>query len=194
MFIKSPQPKSSFLSNEKDMEIIIGKMLKNERLKRLLFYTTRDALDKPNITEDQTIDLIGKNIKTVPKLYVDKDVLNYVYITFDNFSPSGNPEFRDNIIMFDVICHYDQWQLKDFALRPFKIAAEIDSMFNKSKLTGIGELQFLGATQENYSDEFAGVCLIFAAVHGEEDKKFMPNPADEEQFLKDWKDLNAPDE
>lgn len=194
MFIKSPQPKSSFLSNEKDMEIIIGKMLKNERLKRLLFYTTRDALDKPNITEDQTIDLIGKNIKTVPKLYVDKDVLNYVYITFDNFSPSGNPEFRDNIIMFDVICHYDQWQLKDFALRPFKIAAEIDSMFNKSKLTGIGELQFLGATQENYSDEFAGVCLIFAAVHGGEDKKFMPNPADEEQFLKDWKDLNAPDE
>lgn len=194
MFIKSPQPKSSFLSNEKDMEIIIGKMLKNERLKRLLFYTTRDALDKPNITEDQTIDLIGKNIKTVPKLYVDKDVLNYVYITFDNFSPSGNPEFRDNIITFDIICHYDQWQLKDFALRPFKIAAEIDSMFNKSKLTGIGELQFLGATQENYSDEFAGVCLIFAAVHGGEDKKFMPNPADEEQFLKDWEDLNAPDE
>lgn len=194
MFIKSPQPKSSFLSNEKDMEIIIGKMLKNERLKRLLFYTTRDALDKPNITEDQSIELIGKNIKTVPKLYVDKDVLNYVYITFDNFSPSGNPEFRDNIIMFDVICHYDQWQLKDFALRPFKIAAEIDSMFNKSKLTGIGELQFLGATQENYSDEFAGICLIFAAVHGGEDKKFMPNPADEEKFLKDWEDLNAPDE
>lgn len=194
MFIKSPQPKSSFLSNEKDMEIIIGKMLKNERLKRLLFYTTRDALDKPNITEDQSIELIGKNIKTVPKLYVDKDVLNYVYITFDNFSPSGNPEFRDNIIMFDVICHYDQWQLKDFALRPFKIAAEIDSMFNKSKLTGIGELQFLGATQENYSDEFAGICLIFAAVHGGEDKKFMPNPVDEEQFLKDWEDLNAPDE
>lgn len=194
MFIKLPQPKSSFLSNEKDMEIIIGKMLKNERLKRLLFYTTRDALDKPNITEDQSIELIGKNIKTVPKLYVDKDVLNYVYITFDNFSPSGNPEFRDNIIMFDVICHYDQWQLKDFALRPFKIAAEIDSMFNKSKLTGIGELQFLGATQENYSDEFAGICLIFAAVHGGEDKKFMPNPADEEQFLKDWEDLNAPDE
>lgn len=194
MFIKSPQPKSSFLSNEKDMEIIIGKMLKNERLKRLLFYTTRDALDKPNITEDQSIELIGKNIKTVPKLYVDKDVLNYVYITFDNFSPSENPEFRDNIIMFDVICHYDQWQLKDFALRPFKIAAEIDSMFNKSKLTGIGELQFLGATQENYSNEFAGICLIFAAVHGGEDKKFMPNPADEEQFLKDWEDLNAPDE
>nr|DAD78717.1 MAG TPA: hypothetical protein [Siphoviridae sp. ctB3v5] len=36
--------------------------------------------------------------------------------------------------------------------------------------------------------------MIFAAGHGGEDKKFMPNPADEEQFLKDWEDLNAPDE
>jgi hypothetical protein len=27
---------------------------------------------------------------------------------------------------------------------------------------------------------------MYEAVHGEEDKKKMPNPADEEQFLKDW--------
>ena len=83
--------------------------------------------------------------------------------------------------------------LKDFALRPYKIAAEIDSMFTNQRLTGIGKLQFIGATQQNYSDEFAGICLIYAAVHGEEDKKNMPNPNDEEQFLKDWEDLNAPD-
>lgn len=193
MFIKSPQPKSSFLSNEKDMNLIISKILKNERLKRLLYYTSRDALDKQNLTEDQSLELLNKNIKLVPKLYVDSPVLNYIFISFDNFSPSGNPEFRDNIIEFDVVCHYDQWMLKDFALRPYKIAAEIDSMFTNQRLTGIGKLQFIGATQQNYSDEFAGICLIYAAVHGEEDKKNMPNPNDEEQFLKDWEDLNAPD-
>lgn len=193
MFIKSPQPKSSFLSNEKDMNLIISKILKNERLKRLLYYTSRDALDKQNLTEDQSLELLNKNIKLVPKLYVDSPVLNYIFISFDNFSPSGNPEFRDNIIEFDVVCHYDQWMLKDFALRPYKIAAEIDSMFTNQRLTGIGKLQFMGATQQNYSDEFAGICLIYAAVHGEEDKKNMPNPNDEEQFLKDWEDLNAPD-
>ncbi len=193
MFIKSPQPKSSFLSNEKDMNLIISKILKNERLKRLLYYTSRDALDKQNLTEDQSLELLNKNIKLVPKLYVDSPVLNYIFISFDNFSPSGNPEFRDNIIEFDVVCHYDQWMLKDFALRPYKIAAEIDSMFTNQRLTGIGKLQFMGATQQNYSDEFAGICLIYAAVHGEEDKKNMPNPNDEEQFLKDWEDLNAPE-
>lgn len=190
MFIKEQLPKSSFLSTEKDMNLIVSKMIKNERLKRLLHYTTRDALERNNITEDETLALFGKNIKIVPKLTVDNSVLNYVIISFDNFTPSGNPEFRDNIIEFDIICHFDQWNLKDFSLRPYKIAAEIDSMFNGKHLTGIGELNFLGANQIILTDEFAGLCLMYTAVHGEEDKKFMPNPADEAQFLKDWEALN----
>jgi hypothetical protein len=37
-------------------------------------------------------------------------------------------------------------------------------------------------------DSHAGLCLLYRAVHGEEDKKKMPNPIDEEQFLKDFED------
>ena len=184
-------PKSSFLSMEKDMNLIVNKMFKNERLKRLLYYNSRDALRRPNITEDQALDLIENNIKIVPKMYVDGSVLSYIIINFKNFTPSENPEFRDNIIEFDIICHFDQWQLEDFALRPYKIAAEIDSMFNNTHLTGIGELHFVGATQTVLTDEFAGVCLLYEATHGGEDKKFMPNPKDEERFLKDFKELTS---
>ena len=186
MVKKMPLAKSSFLSTEKDMNLIVSAILKNERLKRLLHYTTRDALNRKNLTEDESLELFGKNIKLVPKLSVDNSVLNYLIISFDNFTPSENPEFRDNIIEFDIICHFDQWQLQDFALRPYKIAGEIDSMFNGKHLTGIGELNFLGMNQMILTDEFAGLCLMYSAVHGEEDKKFMPNPADEEQFQQDW--------
>ena len=186
-------PKSSFLSMEKDMNLIVNKMFKNERLKRLLYYTDKNALNRPNLTEDQALELINNNIKIVPKMYVDGSVLNYIIINFKNFTPSENPEFRDNIIEFDIICHFDQWQLQDFALRPYKIAAEIDSMFNNTHLTGIGTLQFVGATQTVLTDEFAGVCLLYEATHGGEDKKFMPNPKDEERFLKDFKNLTSED-
>ena len=182
-------PKSSFLSMEKDTSLIINKMLDNPRLKRLLYYTSKDALNRPNLNEDQSLDLINKNIKIVPKLYVDGSVLNYIIINFDKFLPSENPEFRDNIIEFDIICHFDQWQLQDFALRPYKIAAEIDSMFNNTHLTGIGLLQFVGATQTVLTDEFAGVCLLYEATHGGEDKKFMPNPKDEERFQQDFEQM-----
>lgn len=186
-------PKSSFLSMEKDMNLIVNKMFKNERLKRLLYYTDKNALNRPNLTEDQALELINNNIKIVPKMYVDGSVLNYIIINFDKFIPSENPEFRDNIIEFDIICHFDQWQLQDFALRPYKIAAEIDSMFNNTHLTGIGTLQFVGATQTVLTDEFAGVCLLYEATHGGEDKKFMPNPKDEERFLEDFKNLTSED-
>ena len=183
-------PKSSFLSLEKDMEIITSTMMKNERLKKLLYYTTKDCMDKPNLTEKQNIELFGKNIKLVPKLYVDGSVENYIIVSFDNFTKNAtNPEFRDNIIEFDIICHFDQWQLQDFALRPYKIAGEIDSMFNGKHLTGIGKLEFLGGNQIILTNEFAGLCLMYQAVHGEEDKKFMPNPADEEQFQEDWAEM-----
>ena len=188
-------PKSSFLSMEKDTGIIINEMLKNNRLKKLLYYTTSDAMEKPNLTEDESLSLLGTNIKIVPKLYVDGSVLNYVLINFDNFIPSENPEFRDNTIQFDIICHFDQWNLKDYALRPYKIAGEIDSMFNLKKLTGIGYLEFMGATQIVLTDEFAGLCFMYRTVHGGEDEKYMPTYPDknsgkikEEQFIKEFKD------
>ena len=181
-------PKSSFLSVDKDMGIITKQLLSNPRLKRLLYYTTKDALDQPNLTDEQSIELFGKNIKNIPKLYVDGSVLNYIIIGFDNFTPNRtNPEFRDHIIEFDIICHYDQWALNDFQLRPYRIAAEIDSMFDGKHLTGIGKTEFLGANQIILTDEFAGLCLMFRSVNSEEDKKFFPNPEEDKQFIEEFK-------
>ena len=174
------RPKSSFLSVEKDMELITRELLKNERFKRLLFYNSKDAMERPNLNQEESLGLVNKNIKIVPKLYVDNSVLSYVIVNFDNFTPNRtNPEFRDNIIEFDIICHFDQWQMHDFKLRPYRIAAEIDSMFDGKHLTGIGELQFVGCSQVMLTDEYGGLCLMYAAIHGEEDKKPMASPEEQ---------------
>ena len=79
-------PKSSFLSIEKDMGIIVNKICENERLKRLLYYTTPDAMEKPNLTDDQMYELFKKNIRIIPKLTIDGTVRNYLIISFDVFS------------------------------------------------------------------------------------------------------------
>ena len=118
------EPKSSFLSIEKDLGIITEAILKNKNLKKLLFYNSSDALNRAPISEEDSLGLINKNIKIVPKLRVDTEMLNYILISFDNFTENErNPEFRDNYIVFDIICHLDLWQLEDFQLRPYRIAA-----------------------------------------------------------------------
>ena len=180
-------PESSFLSLEKDMGIIVDMIMKNNRLKKMLYYTTKDCMDKSNLTDQETISLFGKQIKTVPKLFVDGSVLNYIIISFDNFVENKtNPEFRDNIIEFDIICHFDQWQMQDFQLRPYRIAAELDSMFNNKRLTGIGDIEFLGANQMILTDEYAGICLMYRVVHGGEDQKNALNPKVEQELDKNF--------
>lgn len=189
MRLKKELPHSSFLSMEKDLEVITNCMLNNNRLKRLLYYNTPDALDKPDVDYEKTLAMIGKQIKIVPKVQIDGEVLSYVIISFDNFTETSNPEFRDNTISFDIICHFNQWQLKDFKLRPYKIAAEIDSMINDKKMNGIGRIQFVGASQIVLNDEFAGLTLIYKAVHGGEDKYNMPNPNEQASFETDFKKM-----
>lgn len=184
-------PKSSFLSIEKDAGIIVDRICANERLKRLLYYTTPDAMERPNLTDDQMYELFKKNIKLVPKVYVDGSVLNYLIISFDKFvTNETNPEFRNNLIEFDIVCNFDQWHLKDYQLRPFRIAAELDSILSDTHLTGIGKLEYVDAELFVLNDYYGGVCLTYQAIHGEEDKKRMPNPIDDEKFLEDFKEMN----
>ena len=185
-------PQSSFLAVEKDMGLLVNKFLKNDRLKKLLYYDVPNALEQPEVPQDKTFEMFGKQIKIVPKLKVDKPEFCYVIISFDNFTPNmTNPEFRDNIISFDIVCHFDQWNLKDMQLRPYKIAAEIDSMFNRKKLTGIGEILFLGANQIVLSDEFAGLTLMYQTIHGYEgeDSKFAAKPGEQEDIEINWDEL-----
>lgn len=182
-------PKSSFLSIEKDLDILTGLIMKNDRLKRLLYYTVPDALDKklPNLTQEQSAGLFKKNIKIVPKALIDEEVLNYLFISFDSFTPNEtNPEFRDNLINFDIICHFDQWQLEDNELRPYRIAAELDTILENQRLTGIGKVVFLGANYMPVNDEFGGLNLVYAVIHGEEDKVNNLDPKKDEEYKVDF--------
>lgn len=193
------EPKSSFLSVEKDLEVICDKIVSNKRLQKLLCNQEKNCISPgiPSPFDDGTIDLEAEGypskddggitiymvdngyLKIVPKLYVDEKAKSYIVISFDNFVPNAtNPAFRDNVIEFDIICHFANWQLDGFDLRPFKIAAEIDSMFNNAHLSGIGKLEFLASTQTVLNENLAGVVLLYSAVHGEDDKNIL-QPATE---------------
>ena len=189
------EPKSSFLGIEKDLNIIISRMLKNQRLKKLLYYTTPDCLTRPTLSEKQSLELFGHNIRIVPKIEIEPNIENYVCICFDGFVPNAtNPEFRDSTIIFDIYCNYNLWHLKDFELRPYKIAAEIDSMLEDTRLTGIGKLEFSTAQFMGINEDYGGLMLIYRVVHGGEDKYNMPNPSDEAALIENFNNIFNNDE
>lgn len=164
--------KSSFLGMAKDTSLIMNRILSNNTLLKLIYHTSRNWEKEPNLNSEQIKSLFdNKQISNVPKIEVDKEKMNYIRITFDDFTPNmTNPFYRDSVIEIKIICHFEDWDLDNFELRPYRIAGEIDSMLDGTHLTGIGELSFIGANQDVYDNEYGGLTLRYLAVRGTEDE------------------------
>lgn len=179
-------PKNSFLSCEKDTELILKKLfvdsrLYSDELKRLLLINTKDCLDdrtnpvyKEKIENTSLADLYDQGyIRLNPNLKMEEnqEVKSYIIISYDNFTPANEGTyFRDCIVEIDIICNTNYWDLGNFRQRPIKIMGYIDGILNECKLTGIGTLNFVSANEIVLSEELSGYCLMYRAYHGNDDK------------------------
>lgn len=176
---------SSFLSVTKDQEAIWRILLVDSKpysdtLKRLLIINTPDCMDTSQIQYTKKINSYTvkqmreeQYIKAVPKLSFGEheEVKSYIMLEFDDFIPTENPEYRDHVISFSIISHLDYWEMDNYQLRPWMIAGYIDGILNGSHLSGIGQLQFLGASQLVLNEYLGGVLLRYLATNGHDDKE-----------------------
>ena len=191
--IENPDLNSSFLSIEKDIERILTKLffdhqVQNKQLLRLLVIPMKDCLtnltneEYKKVIEETTLSTLMKDgyIKLAPKIPMPEHekVKSYIIISFDSFSLNHtNPQFRDCVINFDIICHTDYWTMDNYQIRPLKIAGYIDGILNNTKLTGIGTLNFVGCQELILDEVLSGYTLTYRAVHGSDDRI----PDDEEE-------------
>lgn len=157
---------SNFEASGKDLQQISNKILNNQNLLKLLKYSTPNALSQPNLKSKDVQSMMNKNIRVTPKLPYTSDQESVIIISFDSFTTNNNnPEFRDNVIMIDILCPVDSWIMNDYMLRPYKIMHEIDSMLNNSKLNGIGKVNFVSANSLILSEELAGFTLVYSVIN-----------------------------
>lgn len=122
----------------------LNKIMKNQRLLKLLKFTDGNPLKHPDLTQDEIDKMLGRNILIVPKIPDElDDKLCYVMVLLDRYQvlPS-NSEFKTAEIRFVVLCPTDRWVINEKTLRPYAIMNEIDKMFNEKELAGIGNLEF----------------------------------------------------
>lgn len=179
--------KSSFLSCEKDQESVWKRLFVESRpysdkLKRLLLINTPDCLDETqhqwdHIIEQATVKSLHEKgyISAVPKISAGEhqEVMSYIIMEFDSVLPTTNPEYRDTTINFIICCQLDHWELHDYKMRPYQIAGYIDGILNNCRLTGIGTLQFIGASQFVLNEQMGGLMLRYVATHGHDDEEAL---------------------
>lgn len=183
--VRLPRLDSSFLSCEKDTETILRRLFVesqpySDQLKRLLVINTKNCLD--NIEDEEYLEVLNEMslsklreygyIKLEPKIRLleHDEIKAYIIISFDHFTPNvTNPEYRDCNVNFDILCHTDYWDIGNYRLRPFKIAGIIDGLLNRTKLSGIGTLQFAGCDGLVLDENLSGYTLSYRAIHMTDD-------------------------
>lgn len=125
-----------------NLQRIITRLMANDNLVNLLYYTDKDPLSNPCLTDEQKKkEVFNKLIKIVPKLDPTETAKSIVAITANNGrNLDANTEFKNVAITITVFVPVTQWLIKGTNLRPFAILGEIQDSLNGKTVNGLGKM------------------------------------------------------
>lgn len=125
-----------------NLQKIVKRLMANDNLVNLLYYTGKDPLNEPHLTEEQKREeIFEKLIKIVPRIGTFEDAKSVVSISVSGGSKLGsNTEFRNVRIIVEVFVPMSQWIIKNSNLRPFAILGEIEESLEGKTVNGLGRI------------------------------------------------------
>ena len=125
-----------------NLQKIVRRLMANDNLVNLLYYTDKDPLNQPHLTKEQKEEFIfDKLIKIVPRIGPKEDAKSIIVPKIVRANKlSSNTEFKDVKISIEIFVPLTQWYIKDSNLRPFAILGEIEDSLNEKKINGLGKM------------------------------------------------------
>lgn len=125
-----------------NLQKIMTRLMANDDLVKLLYYTGKDPLSQPALTsEEKKQEIFNKLIKIIPRIGPKEDAKSMVSIRVaSGVNISGNSEFRQVEIVVETFVPLTQWFIKDSNLRPFAILGEIEQSLQGKEVNGLGTI------------------------------------------------------
>lgn len=125
-----------------NLQRIVNRLLSNDNLINLLYYSDKDPLSHESLTEEQkNKEVFGKLIKMVPRIGPKETAQSAISIRVTDATTSeDNPEFKNVFIQIEVFVPMTQWVIKNSNLRPFAILGEIQKSLDKKLINGLGKM------------------------------------------------------
>ena len=126
-----------------NLQKVMKRLLANQNLLKLLYYTDKDPLANEDLTEEQIQnEVFEKFVKITPRIGPKDTAHSIVTIRVTRArQDSKNNEFKDVSINIEVFVPMTQWIIKDVQLRPFAILGEIQKSLNGKTINGLGKLE-----------------------------------------------------
>ena len=142
--------------------LLVNMALQNQNLCKLLYYTVKDPFLQPDIENADEL-LLHRNILITPKIPDSPESKGSYIVFLVNGYDRGlvNYDIKTLSLYIDILCPTDEWLINNWSLRPFLIVNELEQMFDKLKLKGIGRLILLDQNLINAGEELSGYRLEF---------------------------------
>ena len=126
-----------------NLQKIVKRLMANDDLVNLLYYTDKDPLSQPHLTEEEKREKIfEKLIKIVPVVEAREDEKSVIAIrVLGGNKLSSNTEFRNIKISIEVFVPMTAWIFKNTNLRPFAILGEIEKSLQGKVVNGLGKIE-----------------------------------------------------
>lgn len=123
-------------------QYIIKRLLANQDLLKLLYYTDKDPLSHEDLTEEQIEnEVFNKLVKIVPRVGPKETAHSLIAVRIARARGlASNNEFKNVSISVEVFVPMTQWIIKDTNLRPFAIMGEVQKSLNGKKIEGLGKM------------------------------------------------------
>lgn len=123
-------------------QYIVKRLMANQDLLKLLYYTDKDPLGHEDLTQEQIQEeIFEKLIKIVPRVGPKETAHSVVVVRIARGRGLvANSEFKNVIISIETFVPMTQWIIKGINLRPFAIMGEIQKSLNDKKIEGLGKL------------------------------------------------------
>ena len=126
-----------------NLQKIVRRLMANDNLVNLLYYSNKDPLNSPPLTQEEKNEKIfEKLIKIVPRVGPKETAQSIISIrVIDGTKMGANTEFRRIKIGIEVFVPLTQWIIKDTNLRPFAILGEIEESLEGKTINGLGKIE-----------------------------------------------------
>lgn len=126
-----------------NLQKVMKRLMANDNLVNLLYYTDKDPLNQPPLTDDQKKkEVYEKLIKVIPRVGPKETAHSVISIRVISGSKlNSNTEFKNVKIGIEVFVPLTQWIIRDTNLRPFAILGEIEKSLDGKKINGLGKME-----------------------------------------------------
>jgi hypothetical protein len=126
-----------------NLQKIVKRLMANNNLVNLLYYTDKDPLNQLHLTEQEKNEKVfEKLIKIVPTVEPRDDEKSVIAIrVIGGNKLTSNTEFRNVKISIEVFVPMTTWIFKNTNLRPFAILGEIENSLQGKSINGLGKIE-----------------------------------------------------